>query len=280
MDILGKFLKLTVASNSELGTFLQVGREEILLPKSIARKKYVKGETAEVFIYRDAEGRLIAIDAKPYAQINECAYMKVKQNTSFGSFVDNGIPKDLLVPFSEQKVDLEEGRSYPVFVMVDEKSNKLIGSTRLNDFISNEEIEVEKGEEVKLLITDKTDLGFKVIINDKHWGLLYQNEIFKPVRSGDKLTGYIKEIRPDNKIDISLQKQGYDEVSSASDIIMKKLKENKGTLRLHDKSDPDEIYHTLGISKKVFKKAIGLLYKQRRIEITESGIRSVEDEEF
>lgn len=280
MSLLGKFATLEVVQHSDYGVFLKMDNEQLLLPKSIGSKKYEIGEKVEVFVYRDAEGRLIATDSIPNVLVGEFGYMEAKENTSFGTFMDWGIAKDLLIPFSEQKSDLVEGRKYLVYVLIDEKTNKIIGSTKLNRFITNDELKVNPGEEVDLFIADKTDLGYKVIINAQHWGLVYENEIFKSLKSGDRMKGYIKAIREDNKIDVSLQKKGYDEVTSSVDVILQRLRANKGFLPLHDKSDPTEVYSELGISKKVFKKAIGSLYKEGRIDISDKGISLKEDEEF
>lgn len=275
MSLLGNYTKLKVAQVTEHGAFLVAGNEQILLPKSTTTRQLSAGDEVDVFIYRDAEGRLIAIDSRPLVVVGECGFLTAKENTGFGTFMDWGISKDLLIPFSEQKNDLVEGRKYLVYVFIDERTNKVIGTTRVTDFVHNATVELSVGDEVDILVAGRSELGYNVVIENKHWGLIYHNEIFREIHEGDKMKGFVKLVRPDRKIDVSLQKQGYDEVSDASEKVIAELEKHKGFLPLHDKSEPDEIYRVLGISKKLFKKVIGLLYKQRRIEIGNDGIKVI-----
>jgi predicted RNA-binding protein (virulence factor B family) len=272
---LGKFARLEVVKEVDFGVYLAAGEDEILLPLKYVPAGLSTGDEVDVFIYRDNENRVIATTLRPHAVVGECAYMEVREVSPFGAFLDWGIHKDLLVPFSEQPFKLLEGMYVPVMVYLDDETSRIVGSCRVNKFIKNDVLEVEEGQEVNLLIGESTDLGIKVIINNKHWGMLYHNEIFKSLDVGEKLVGFIKKIREDNKIDVALQKQGYDEITNASDRIISLLKENKGFLPLTDKSDPEIIYEVAQMSKKVFKKAIGALYKARKVELRDSGVHLV-----
>lgn len=272
MTEIGKFARLNVVKEVDFGVYLASDQEEILLPLKYVPAGIQPGDDIEVFIYRDNENRVIATTLRPHAVVGECAYMEVKDVTQFGAFLDWGIHKDLLVPYSEQPFKLLEGMLVPAMVYLDDTTNRIVASCRLNRFIKNDELTVTEGEEVELLIGDPTDLGQKVIINNKHWGMIYENEIFKPLDVGDKVRGYIKKIREDNKIDVSLQKQGYEEITDASQRIVELLLEHKGYLPLTDKTAPEEIYQHTHMSKKTFKKAIGALYKARKIELKEGGI--------
>jgi predicted RNA-binding protein (virulence factor B family) len=272
---LGKFARLEVVKEVDFGVYLAAGEDEILLPLKYVPAGLSTGDEVDVFIYRDNENRVIATTLRPHAVVGECAYMEVREVSPFGAFLDWGIHKDLLVPFSEQPFKLLEGMYVPVMVYLDDETNRIVGSCRVNKFIKNDVLEVEEGQEVNLLIGESTDLGVKVVINNKHWGILYHNEVFKPIDVGEKLVGFIKKIREDHKIDVALQKQGYDEITNASDRIISLLKENKGFLPLTDKSDPETIYEVAQMSKKVFKKAIGALYKARKVELRDSGVHLV-----
>ena len=189
-------------------------------------------------------------------------------------FLDWGLPKDLLLPFSEQHHEMEVGKSYLVKVFLDDK-NRVAATTKIDRFIADESVDFEIGQKVSLIIADKTELGVKAIVNHTHWGMLYQNELFQPVRRGQKVNGYIKQIREDGKIDLILQEPGYGKVVSLTDKILIKLNKNNGVLMLSDKSPPEEIYATFGVSKKVFKQAIGALYKKQLISIDKNGIKLV-----
>jgi predicted RNA-binding protein (virulence factor B family) len=227
----------------------------------------------EVFIYTDSEDRIIATTEKPYAMVGQFGAMKVVHVNKFGAFLDWGLMKDLFVPFREQKMKMLEGNTYVVFVYLDLDSDRIAGSAKLDQFLDETPPPFEQGEEVEIIIAQKTDLGFKVIINETHWGLIFKNEIFGNIRIGDKRKAYIKNLRDDDKIDVSLQKEGYDRIDSVSKTILQKIEDEGGFLALTDKSSPEEISATFGISKKAFKKAIGALYKQRLIELDTQGIR-------
>ncbi|MEI6707347.1 MAG: S1-like domain-containing RNA-binding protein [Methylococcales bacterium] len=231
------------------------------------------GECLTVFVYTDSEGHLAATTTLPLAQVDDIAYLKVAALNYVGAFLEWGLPKNLLVPFSEQHHELEVGKSYLVKVYLDDQQ-RLAATTKIDKFISDTaDEELTEGQQVELLIADKTELGVKAIVNNRYWGMLYMNELFQPVKKGQKLTAYIKQIREDLKIDLSLQAAGYGKVISLTESILAKLKANEGELNLSDKSPPEAIYAAFGVSKKVFKQAIGALYKQELIDIEKTGIR-------
>ncbi len=246
--------------------------EEVLLPNKYVPNGMKPGDEISVFIYKDSEDRVIATTIVPYILLNEFAVLEVVDVNPVGAFLDWGLEKDLLVPYSEQLSKMQVGSSYPVFLYLDEKTQRLVASGKINKFLDQEEISVNNGDEVELLICNATDLGINVIINNIHNGLLYDNELFQAVTPGDILTGYIKNVRPDNKIDVSLQKQGYVNVEPNAQKILQKLKDNDGFLNITDKSDPIIILAKLEMSKKTFKKAVGSLYKQKLIRIEKDGI--------
>jgi len=246
---------------------------EILLPKRYVPEGVEPGDTIKVFIYRDSEDRIIATTEHPIAIVDEFACLKVKSLTKFGAFLDWGISKDLLVPFSEQVERMEEGKYYLVRVYLDEASRRIVASTKINKFLIDQEIELEVDDEVDILVCESNDLGTRVIVNNEHVGILFKNELFRDVHPGEKTKGFVKNIRPDNKIDVSLQRQGYQEISiTAKGQVLAELKAKDGFLPLTDKTAPDIIYLALKMSKKNFKKAIGALYKEKVIRLEKDGI--------
>jgi len=274
MASIGLMNEMEVVKKVEFGVYLDGGPHgEILMPQRYVPENCQIGDTVNVFIYLDSEDRLVATTDLPFAMVGEFARLKVVSVTSIGAFLDWGLPKDLLVPFREQQVKMEEGKSYLVFVYLDDESQRIVASSKLDKFVDNIPVDYEVGEEVDLIIAGKTDLGYKAIIDNSHWGLIFKNEVFQPLKIGDKLKGFIKNIRPDEKIDLSLEKAGYEKIDSISQSVLNKLKEANGYLPFNDKSAPDEISSTFGISKKNFKKAIGALYKQRLIDIEQQGIK-------
>ncbi|MEQ1545923.1 S1-like domain-containing RNA-binding protein [Methyloglobulus sp.] len=232
------------------------------------------GDALEVFVYVDTEGHLAATTTVPKALVDDIAWLKVVSLNYVGAFLDWGLPKDLLVPFGEQHHELEVGKSYLVKLFLDNQ-NRILATTKIEKFIAEENFYFKAGQKVSLLIADKTDLGIKAIINNSHWGMLYENELFQPVQKGQKLDGFIRQIREDNKIDLTLHQPGYGKVDELTDKILAKIKDNQGFLPLSDKSPPDTIYSTFGVSKKVFKQAIGALYKKKLILIEKDGIRLI-----
>lgn len=273
---IGKINTLRVVKEVDFGLYLDGGEfGEILIPSRYIPAKTRVDDFIDVFVYHDSEDRLIATTETPLAEVNQFACLKVKQLTKVGAFLDWGLMKDLLVPFREQKAEMFNNTSYLVRVYLDKVSERIVASSKLDRFLDNIPHDFEEGQEVDLIIWEKTDLGYKVIINETHSGLLYANEIFTPVHSGMKIKGFIKRIREDEKIDVSLQKQGLVHVDETSQMILEKLKSRGGFIEANDNTSPESIKHMFGISKKVFKKAIGSLYKERLITIEDKGIRLV-----
>ena len=278
---IGKFNKLKAIRLTPPGMFLaEEGNEEevVLLPNKYVPPTLEVDDEIDVFIYRDSEDRIIATTLRPKILLNEIASLEVKEVNDKGAFLDWGLEKDLMVPYREQQKKMKEGESYLVYLYVDEDSHRLAATSKIDRFLESHELTVNIGDKVDLLIGDRTDLGMNVIINGMHKGLIYQNEIFKKIFPGDKTTGYIKDIRPDGKIDVSLQIQGFRNIDPSAELILEKLKANKGFLKLNDSSDPVDIMHKLQMSKKTFKKAIGTLFKQKLISIEEDGIHLLEEE--
>ncbi len=273
----GKTCKLKIIKRSSFGLYLgDDSGEEVLLPNKYCTDEMKPEGEVEVFIYRDSEGRKVAVTKKPLIGLCEFALLKVNAVSSVGAFMDWGLDKDLMVPFREQKQNMEEGRWYIVYMDLDKKTDRLYASNRIERFLQNDLISVKEDEEVSLLIWQKTDLGYTVIINNIHKGLIFENEIFTSLRIGDKITGYIKKIRDDGKIDVAIQAAGYWKTKDVnSSLVLEKLQEKGGFLSLTDKSSPEDIYATLGISKKAFKKTVGDLYKQKIISLESDGIRLV-----
>jgi uncharacterized protein len=272
---IGQYNDLEILRETSVGLYLGTENgEDVLLPHRYCPESYQVGDTIRVFVYPDNEGRKVATNLIPKVLVNEFAFLQVKAIETVGAFMDWGLDKDLLVPFREQRQRMEKGRWYVVYLYIDEKTGRLVGSNKIEQRLQNDQLKVKEGDEVELLIMQKTDLGYSAIINNEHKGLIYENEIYREINIGQKLTGYVKTIRPDNKIDISLQPLGYKKsIDPLYDLLTKKLMENSGFLPLNDKSSPDLVYETLGISKKAFKRIIGALYKNREIEITPEGIK-------
>lgn len=278
---IGKYNTLTILRNTKVGLFLgntTDDKDDVLLPNKYVPKVFEIGEEIVVFVYLDHEERPVATTLQPYILLNEFALLRVNYVNQVGAFMDWGMEKDILVPFKEQARPMEKGKRYLVYLYKDEKTNRLVASSKTNQFLNNENITVEKGEEVDLIVSHITELGINVIINEKHKGLLYKDEVYdETIRTGDRAIGYIKNIRPDGKIDVSLQKQGYENVEPNAVRILDELRASRGFLRLNDNSHPEDIKTVLKMSKKTFKKAIGSLYKDKLIEIKEDGIYLVKE---
>jgi len=272
---IGKINQLNVVKIQGADVYLDNGTSgKVLLADKKMSANCQVGDALAVFVYVDSEGHLAATTKMPLAQVDDIAWLKVVSLNYVGAFLDWGLPKDLLVPFSEQHHEMEVGKSYLVKVFLDDK-NRIAATTKIDRFITDESVDFEAGQKVSLIIADKTELGVKTIVNNTHWGMLYQNELFQPVKRGQKLDGYIKQIREDHKIDLILHQPGYGKVVSLTDNILIKLKENDGVLMLSDKSPPEAIYATFGVSKKVFKQAIGALYKKKLISLDKNGINLI-----
>lgn len=273
---IGKYNTLKVVKDLDFGVYLDGGDGlEILLPARYVPKNTKPGDEIEVFIYHDNEGRIIATTAKPLALADEFQFMEVKSVNETGAFLDWGLMKDLLVPFKEQKMPMHEGRWYLVYVHVDHITGRIVASARIDKYLDNTVPEYTFNQEVDLLVADETEIGYKVIINNAHWGLVYHSEVFRRLEKGDRLKGYIKEVREDEKIDISLTPLGYQKVEGIASIILEALRMQGGYIAVHDKSEPDVIYSLFRCSKKAFKQAIGALYKQHLISLEKEGIRLI-----
>ena len=274
MAAIGLMNELEVVKTVDFGIYLDGGPHgEILMPKRYVPEGTKPGDVLNVFIYLDSEDRLIATSETPKAMVGEFVMLKVISVTSVGAFLDWGLPKDLLVPFREQQQRMEAGKSYLVYVYLDDESQRIVATSKLDKCLDNIPVDYEPGEEVDLIIAGQTNLGYKAIIDNSHWGMIYKNEVFQDLQTGQHVKGFIKAIREDEKIDLSLQKEGYEKIDDISQTILNKLAANKGFLPFTDKTDPEIIKNTFKISKKNFKKAIGTLYKQRLISLEENGIR-------
>lgn len=273
---IGKMNTLQVLRSSDFGLFLDGGKlGDVLLPRRYVSGDLNPGDNVEVFIMLDSEDRLTATTQKPYAMVDEFANLRVVSVTGIGAFLDWGMPKDLLVPFREQKIKMREGQSYMVRIYLDRVSSRLAASAKLDKFLDKTDAAYETGEKVDLLICAKTDLGYKVIINGAHWGVVFHNEAFLPLERGQCLEGFIKQMRPDGKIDLCLQKPGYEKVTDLTDVILNHLKQQGGFMPVTGKSSPEEIHALFGVSKKTYKQAIGALYKKRLIMFEDKGTKLV-----
>ena len=274
MTEIGKINHLEVVKEVDFGIYLDGGDlGEILMPKRYVPEGTMPGDTLETFIYLDSEDRLVATTEKPLAMVEEFALLTVVSITPVGAFLNWGLPKDLFVPFREQRQPMEEGKKYLVYVYVDTNTKRIAASSKIEQYLDNIPVDYDLDEEVDLIIVNETDLGYNAIIDNSHFGILYKNEVFQPLNPGDRVQGYIKKIRTDGKIDLCLQKAGYEKISSFVDRIIAELQKNKGFLPFTDKSSPEEIYQTFRISKKNFKAAIGALYKKKFIALEDNGIR-------
>ncbi len=273
---LGKKNRLMVVKAVDFGMYLDGGDAgEILLPARYVPEGCGVGDELEVFLYLDSEERLVATTQTPFAQVGDFAYLQVAWVNNYGAFLDWGLMKDLFVPFREKKIKMQKGRSYIVHLHVDEDSYRLMASAKVERYLSDETPPYREGDEVRILVWQKTDLGFKVIVDNRFPGLVYEDDLFRPLHTGDRARAYVKQVRPDGKLDITLQKQGREAVDDFSQVLLEHLRHNAGRTPLCDKSPAEEIYAMFGVSKKVFKKAAGDLYKKRLIEITDEGLRLV-----
>lgn len=273
---IGKVNKLKVLREVSIGVYLDgdtIG--DVLLPKRYVPEGTKEGDEVEVFIHLDSEDRLIATTERPLAQVGEFAWLKVVSVSKFGAFLDWGLMKDLLVPFREQKEKMEKDRYYAVYVYFDDETGRIVASAKVDRFLDNVSPDYNPGDEVKLFIVGRTELGYKAVINGLHSGLLYYNQVFKPLQLGQHTKGYIARVREDEKIDLLLERPGYEKVDELSQKLLDALQKAGGFLPLTDKSVPADIEQRLGMSKKTFKKTIGALYKQRLIELLPDGIKQL-----
>ncbi len=270
---IGLINTLQVIKQVDFGIYLDGGEfDEVLLPKRYVPDQLAIGDNIDVFIYSDSDDRLIATTETPLAMVGECAWLKVKDVNRVGAFLDWGLPKDLLVPYNEQYTVMEVGNYYPVCILLDNESNRIVASSKLYQFLEEQGEGFTPQQVVDLLIIQQTDLGFKAVINHTHLGLLFHSDVFQNLKMGQKIKGYIKDIRDDGKINLSLQSHAHEVREELSKIILDYLKQNGGSTTLTDKSPPEEIYEQFQVSKSNYKKALGALYRQRFISIDHQKI--------
>ncbi|HNP99188.1 MAG TPA: S1-like domain-containing RNA-binding protein [Bacteroidia bacterium] len=272
---IGKYNRLRVKSSATVGLYLTNGEEDVLLPTKYIPENTSVGDLLDVFVYLDNENRPVATTLKPYACVGDFAFLSVKQVNEHGAFLDWGIAKDVFVPYAEQRVEMETGERYLVYLLIDEFSGRIAATAKWSKYL-HDASNLQEGQEVQLLIAEKTPLGFKAIINNECEGLLYENEIFTPIQSGDKIKGFVRLVREDGKVDLRLQQEGVEAMNDAKSQVLSYLRQNGGVLALGDKSSPEEIYRQLQMSKKNFKKAIGGLYKDQLISLSDHEIRLLE----
>lgn len=276
---IGKFNLLKIDRDTQVGLFLTDGDDnDVLLPNKYVPKQFEFGQEVEVFVYLDHEERPVATTLEPLIILNEFALLRVNHINKFGAFLDWGLEKDLFVPFKEQARPMEAGKRYLVYLYLDEQTKRLAASSKTNQFLDNDSLTVAQGDEVDLIVSHITDLGINVIVNEKHKGLIHKSDSFyDDIRPGDRFAGYIKTVRPDNKLDVTIEAIGYDKVEPNAQRILDELHASRGFLRLNDNSHPEDIKSVLQMSKKTFKKAVGSLYKQKLIEIKEDGIHLLKE---
>ncbi len=276
MAEIGKMNGLPILRACNHGLVLDGGElGEILMPNRYIPNDWHAGDILDIFLMLDSEDRLTATSLKPKAMVDEFACLKVVSATDIGAFLDWGLPKDLFVPFREQNVELREGQTTVVRIYFDQISKRIAASAKLDRYLDNTPATFEDGEKVSLMIAAKTDLGYKSIINETHWGMIFSNDVFQPLEKGQRLDGYIKEVRPDGKINLTLQKMDANRFSSLADQIVNHLKEQGGFMPITDKSPPEEIYRLFEVSKKAYKRAIGSLYKKRLITFENNGTKLI-----
>jgi predicted RNA-binding protein (virulence factor B family) len=256
-----------------IGVYLDDGKEGILLPKRYVPEGTKVGDMLNVFIYHDSESRLIATTQRPAGTVGEIVLLPVVSVTPQGAFMDWGLQKDIFVPKSKQRVRMHAGEKYFVKIYLDEQTGRVAATEKIDAFLNNEMLTVKEMEMVDLMVYRRTDIGYLVIINNRHTGVLHYNEVFRDLEPGDKLKGFIKNINEENKIDVVAGKPGYEKVTDEAEKIMRLLKENNGYLPYNDQSKPDDIHSFFGMSKKTFKMTTGSLYKQQKIVFTQTGIR-------
>ncbi len=270
----GKFNNLKVVKEVSFGMYLDGGDgEEILLPKRYVPEGLKPEDDITVFVYHDNEGRLTATTTRPFGEVGDILMMETVDINGSGAFMKWGIMKDVFLPVSQMVSRMQIGNKYFVYLFIDEKTGRVTATEKIDKYLSNNDLTVAENESVDLVVFQKTDIGYKVIINSKHLGVLHFNEVFQDLEIGTKAKGYIKHIRPDSKIDVSLGTKGYEKVNAEESRIIDLLKENDGYLPYNDKSDPEAIYSFFGVSKKTFKMTLGALYKKRLIEFTQTGVK-------
>ncbi len=276
--MIGERIELEASKVTPQGVYLVTteGRE-ILLPNKYVPEDIQMGDMVDVFIYTDSEDRIIATTLEPKIKLNSLAFLKAIDVNSFGAFFDWGMEKDLLVPFAEQANPVRGGVGYLVYLYKDEVTNRLVGSTKIGKYIKKNKLSVKSGDRVDLLVSGETEIGYKVIVNNKHYGMVFKNEVYKDIKLGDKLSGNVQRIRKDNKLDITLNSSSLNDVETLANKIFERLLKEKGQINISDKSAPEIIYKEFQVSKKAFRRAVGLLYSERKITITPENITLVKD---
>ena len=274
---IGRYNTLKVVKQVDFGFYLDGGEEgEILLPKRFVPRGLREGDDLEVFLYHDSDNRIIATTQKPHGIVGDVVLLKVVDVTRQGAFMDWGLMKDIFVPLSQQESAMQLGRMYLVMIYLDEQTGRVAATERIARFLNNYDITVKELDPVDLVVYRKTEIGYSVIINNIHLGLLHYNEVFRELEIGDKVKGFVKKIREDNKIDVALGERGYEKVEGEKEKILRLLQENDGYLPYNDKSAPEDIYEFFGMSKKTFKMTTGALYKERKIAFTQTGLQAIE----
>lgn len=274
----GEIERLIVSRFTDNGAYLiNTEEEEVLLPNRYVDEDLKVGDEVKVFVYLDSEERIVACTEMPFIIVGEVALLECVDVSGFGAFLDWGMLKNLFIPFSNQSVEMEVGRWYIVYAYRDEQTGRVVATTKLGRYINNDDISVSVKEEVEIVVAKRNDFGFRVVINNKHWGMIYHNQIFKQVEIGDILTGYIVRITDDNRIDVSLSKLGVEQFGESADVIMSLLTEMDGVLPVGDNSTPDEIYKITNMSKKMFKRGAGKLLKEGKINIGDFKIEQVKN---
>ncbi len=274
---IGEYNLLKVIKEKPMGVFLDDGKDGILLPKRFVPTGTKLGDELKVFIYHDGEDRIIATTLEPKGILGDIVKLKVVSTTNHGAFLDWGLMKDLFVPKSQQISFMRAQGEYLVKIYQDDQTGRMAATERIDPYLSNETLTIKEKEVVDLVVYRRTDLGYLVIINNKHTGLLHFNEVYRDIEIGDHFPGFIKTILPENKIDVVAGKPGYERVEDESEKVLRLLKENNGYLPFHDKSSPEEIYSYFAMSKKTFKMTTGALYKKRKIELGKTGIKLLEE---
>jgi predicted RNA-binding protein (virulence factor B family) len=274
---LGEYNTLEILRETDPGLYLGDTQENVvLLPHRYKPENFNIGDMLEVFVYLDYEERPVATTLTPHVHLNDFGYLHCSDVNEFGAFMDWGVQKQLFVPFKEQARPMKVGNWYIVYLSMDEQTNRLVGSSKTNKYLNNDTVTLEKFDEIAIMVTHITDLGANVIVNGKHKGLIFINDIFEDIRTGDTMKAFVKSVREDNKIDVVLQSPGYRSIEPNANFILDELKAAGGFMPLHDKSDPQAIKNELGMSKKSFKKAIGTLYKDKQIAIKPDGIELID----
>lgn len=269
----GHYYTLSVGRISDHGLYLtDADGEEVLLPNRYVSLADKPGDTKEVFVYHDSEDRLVATTERPLATVGQAAFLKVVDKTIHGAFLGWGLSsRDIFLPNRNQQHRLEVGQSYVVYLYNDNVTGRVVATTKLNGFISNEGMALAPKQRVEILVARQTPVGYRVVIDDRHWGMIYSNQIFKPIAIGDRLTGYVRRITDDLRVDIGLQQEGYDEVKSSATTLLALVRDHGGYLPVGDRSTPEEVYRLTGMSKKVFKRSLGMLLKSGEAKLSERG---------